>query len=125
MKKVLALLLAAILVFGLMACSTESPVDNSSSDKPAASTNDPKPAETNDDGGDAPEAPKADDSNDAPAAEPYKIGFALQTVEVPVFQRMSNGMEKACQDHGVEYQCMVSNSDTAKHIANILDLLRK
>lgn len=40
MKKALALLLAALLVFGLMACSTESPVDNSGSGTPAASDGD-------------------------------------------------------------------------------------
>ncbi|MCI8524780.1 MAG: sugar ABC transporter substrate-binding protein [Oscillospiraceae bacterium] len=97
-----------------MACSTGSPVDNSGSGTRAASDGDKPAAET----------PK-DDGGVAPAAEPYKIGFSLQTVEVPVFQRMSNGMENACQDHGAAYQCMVSNSDAAKHIANILDLLRK
>ena len=31
-------------------------------------------------------------------AAPYKVGFALQTLEVAVWQRMVNGMEAAAED---------------------------
>ena len=56
-------------------------------------------------------------------AAPYKVGFALQTLEVAVWQRMVNGMEAAAADLGVEFQCMVANSDVSKQIANIENMI--
>lgn len=106
MKKLIALLLALVMVFGLVACTTTSPVDN-----------------TNDAQTDANETEDAGDSGDASSDEPYKVGFALQTLEVAVWQRMVNGMEAAAEDLGIEFQCMVADSDVAKQIANIENMI--
>lgn len=55
--------------------------------------------------------------------QPYKIGFALQTLEVAVWQRMVNGMEAAAADNNIEFECMVANSDVARQIANIENMI--
>lgn len=59
----------------------------------------------------------------ASAEDSYKVGFALQTLEVAVWQRMVNGMEQAAEDLGIEFECMVANSDVAKQIANIENMI--
>ncbi len=53
----------------------------------------------------------------------YKVGFALQTLEVAVWQRMVKGMEQAAKDENVEFKCFVANSDVAKQIANIESMI--
>lgn len=53
----------------------------------------------------------------------FKVGFALQTLEVAVWQRMVKGMEQAAKDESVEFRCFVANSDVAKQIANIENMI--
>ncbi len=52
-----------------------------------------------------------------------KIGFALQTLDVPVWQRMVNGMEAAAEYNDIEFQCMVANSNISNQISNIENMI--
>lgn len=111
MKKIVSFLLVLILALNLAACSTKSPVDNTAGTTTEAA--DPI-ADTNS---------QAADSTTGSSNQAYKIGFALQTLEVAVWQRMVNGMEQAAKDKNVEFQCFVADSDVAKQIANIENMI--
>jgi len=102
MRKWISFLLAAVMMFSFAACTTS-----------------PTTPGTNDGGTNA----DATTSTTNTESDTYKIGFALQTLEVAVWQRMVNGMEQAAKDKNVEFTCFVANSDVAKQIANIENMI--
>lgn len=102
MKRVISILLAAIMMFSIAGCSQE---NAGSSNDGAVDTSDSTSTST--------------ETKDTT----YKIGFALQTLEVAVWQRMVNGMEQAAKDANVEFKCFVADSDVAKQISNIENMI--
>ncbi|WP_205839066.1 sugar ABC transporter substrate-binding protein [Bilifractor porci] len=60
---------------------------------------------------------------DYTAKSNYKIGFALQTMDVDVFNTMSQGMEDEAKKIGVDYTCMVANNDVATQVSNIENMI--
>ena len=98
MKKMLALLLAVVMVFALVACAsgdktpaTEAPA----TETPAATTDDAPAAET----------PAADDSSAATEAPAdFKVGFITLHDENSTYDlNFINAAKEACADLGVEY----------------------
>ena len=54
----------------------------------------------------------------------YKIGFALMTLENPIWQTMVNGMQAGADELGnVEFQVFNGNSDVATQITNIENMI--
>ncbi|MEG0630510.1 MAG: hypothetical protein RR459_06285, partial [Christensenellaceae bacterium] len=82
MKKVLLVALAAILVFGLVACGTPAPA---ATDAPAAATEAP-----------AADAPAATEAPAAPAADagtPVKVAVLLKPLSNEYWSSMKTGVE--------------------------------
>lgn len=57
------------------------------------------------------------------AKEKYKIGFALKSMDVAVWNTMSEGMADEAEKLGVEYTCMVANNDVATQVSNIENMI--
>lgn len=57
------------------------------------------------------------------AKEKYKIGFALESMDVAVWNTMSEGMADEAEKLGVEYTCMVANNDVATQVSNIENMI--
>lgn len=55
--------------------------------------------------------------------EGYKIGFCLQSMDVAVWNTMSEGMKARAEKLGAEYDCQVANNDVATQIANIENMV--
>ena len=99
MKKLIALLLAVVMVLGLAACATktETPAtDTPATDTPAAST------ETNTETKE--EAPAEETTGDA--YDPSKTTLTMATILInhPVLRIVELGFAEACEDLGYQYQ---------------------
>ena len=57
------------------------------------------------------------------AKEKYKVGFALESMDVAVWNTMSEGMADEAEKIGVEYTCMVANNDVAAQVANVENMI--
>lgn len=57
------------------------------------------------------------------AKERYKVGFALESMDVAVWNTMSEGMADEAEKIGVDYTCMVANNDVATQVANIENMI--
>lgn len=101
-KKILAVVLAMAMAVGLIACSS-GPAEVSTQETAKEETAPEESTETND--------------------EAYKIGFALQTLDVAVWERMVEGMQAKADEMGVEFQCLVADSNVATQIANIENMI--
>lgn len=55
--------------------------------------------------------------------EKYKVGFCLQSMDVAVWNTMSEGMQARADELGVDYECQVANNDVATQIANIENMV--
>lgn len=107
MKKAIALVLSVLMLLSLFAgCTTKTETPGT-------------PAQTDDKTTTQP----ADSGKDAAATGKYKVGFALQTLEVAVWQRMVNGMQAAADETGIEFKCFVANSDVSTQISNIENMI--
>lgn len=53
----------------------------------------------------------------------YKVGFCLQSMDVAVWNTMSEGMKAKAEELGVGYDCQVANNDVATQIANIENMI--
>lgn len=95
-KKGLSLLLAGMLVAGMAGCSSKEPTadDNSDAKKTSESEN-----------------------------KKYKIGFCLQSMDVAVWNTMSEGMAAEAERQGADYDCQVANNDAATQISNIENMV--
>lgn len=109
MKKVIALLLACLLIFGMAACSQEKPAEDvpaqngPSADSPA---NEDKPA-------DAP----ADEPAQQPSGElsyDFTIGYSVIGEGNDFLVTVNNGLREACEAKGVELLYAVDDRDAAK-----------
>ena len=100
MRKILAFIMTCILTCSLAACSSTPPAD------PAAETNTEATADA------------------AGETENYKIGFALQTLDVAVWERMVEGMQSKADELGnVDFTCLVADSNVATQISNIENMI--
>ena len=59
------------------------------------------------------------------AKEKYKVGFALESMDVAVWNTMSEGMADEAEKIGVEYTCMVANNDVAAQVANVENMIAR
>ncbi len=88
MKKIIALLLALVMVFALVACVAQAPVEEPVVEEPTTET----PVE------EAPEEPVEED------AEPFKVGFIMLHDENSTYDlNFINAAKAACEKLGVEY----------------------
>lgn len=55
--------------------------------------------------------------------EGYKVGFCLQSMDVAVWNTMSEGMKARAEELGADYDCQVANNDVATQIANIENMV--
>lgn len=62
------------------------------------------------------------EENEKPG-EGYKVGFCLQSMDVAVWNTMSEGMKARAEELGAEYNCQVANNDVATQIANIENMV--
>ena len=108
MKKLLALLLALVMVLGLVACGAKD--DAPAADAPAA---------------DAPaaDAPAADAPADAPAAKSYKFGLMMSAETDEAALSIRSGVVKACEAAGVELIIGSNQGDHTKTPAVLETLL--
>ena len=101
MKKLIALLLAVVMVLGLAACATktETPAtDTPATDTPAASTETETKTETTE------ETPAEETTGDA--YDPSKTTLTMATILInhPVLRIVELGFAEACEDLGYQYQ---------------------
>lgn len=97
-KKMLALVMAGLMVVGMTACSVEG-------DK--AASNNKKDAETSADG------------------EIGKVGFSISTLNNPFFVSMADGAEAKAKELGVDLTIVDAGNDPAKQSSDIEDLIAK
>lgn len=55
--------------------------------------------------------------------KPLKVGFALMTLENPIWQTMVKGMESGAKEAGVEFQVFNGNNNAATQITNIENMI--
>lgn len=55
--------------------------------------------------------------------EGYKVGFCLQSMDVAVWNTMSEGMKAKAEELGAGYDCQVANNDVSTQIANIENMV--
>ena len=110
LKKAVCLALALTMTAALAGCSSK---PETPAEAPAES-----PAAEQEESAEAPEASK-------PAAEgqTWKVGFALESMDVAVWNTMSEGMAAKAEELGVDYTCMTANNDVATQIANIENMI--
>ena len=107
MKKMLALLLAAMMVVPLAACGNDAPAEEPKEDAaPSEST----------------EAP----SEAAPAeGEKVKVGLAVSTLNNPFFVTLAEGAQAKAEEMNVELNTVDAGDDAAKQANDIDDLISK
>lgn len=109
-KKIISVILVLIMMLSVVACSSSKEATNLTKDETNL-TKDDKTSDT------------SANSSETNTDENYKVGFALQTLEVAVWQRMVNGMEEAAKDLGIEFKTFVADSDVSQQIANIENMI--
>ncbi len=67
--------------------------------------------------------PEADAGAKQATNEPYKVGFCLQSMDVAVWNTMSEGMKAKAEELGAAYDCQVANNDVATQISNIENMI--
>lgn len=63
------------------------------------------------------------DVKESSGKDDYKVGFCLQSMDVAVWNTMSEGMAAEAKKLGVEYDCQVANNDAATQISNIENMV--
>lgn len=116
MKKVLALLLAVLMVVGMAACSSK---DDTSAPADTAAPVEPAPA----DAAPADAAPADADASGDVDVSSLKFGYVCMNLANPWFVEVQNGFEAACKELGV--QCMIVDSqyDVDKQVSDIETLV--
>ncbi|MEG1657228.1 MAG: substrate-binding domain-containing protein [Christensenellaceae bacterium] len=97
MKKVLLVALAAILVFGLVACGTPAPA---ATDAPAAATEAP-----------AADAPAATEAPAADAGTPVKVAVLLKPLSNEYWSSMKTGVEAWAKENGITVDVYAAESE--------------
>lgn len=117
MKKIIALLLALVLVLSLAACGN----------KAEEST---PPADDGTSAEDNTQAPEDNTDTDAPAEgegenEPLTIGLSMYTLEYPFYVTMNDAFIAACDAKG--WDCITTNAstDVSTQLNDCLDLINK
>ncbi len=110
LKKAVCLALALTMTAALAGCSS----------KPAVPAETEAPGQTE-------EAAETEAEAEAPASgeagQKWKVGFALESMDVAVWNTMSEGMAAKAEELGVDYTCMTANNDVATQIANIENMI--
>lgn len=96
MKKFLAFLLTAMMVFAMAACSTEEPA-----------------------------APATDEGGEAAAEGNMVVGLSVSTLNNPFFVTLKEGAEAKAAEAGVELIVLDAGDDSAKQTNDIDDLISK
>ena len=108
MKKRIALLLAALMLLAITACSAEKPASESplASQEPAGEVS-------------------AEESTAQPGDQALTIGLSMYTLEYPFYVTMCDAFEAACEEKG--WTCITTNAstDASTQLNNCLDLLNK
>lgn len=104
MKKIIALLLALIMVFTMAACGNQA-ADAPAADAPAADSDQADAA----DDGDADHVP-GDRNGDGT----FTIGFVNRSVSTEFFFQVQESFEKACEERGIRLLTDVTEGDNAK-----------
>ena len=108
MKKRIALLLAALMLLAITACSAEKPASESplASQEPAGEVS-------------------AEEFTAQPGDQALTIGLSMYTLEYPFYVTMCDAFEAACEEKG--WTCITTNAstDASTQLNNCLDLLNK
>ena len=117
-KKILAVLLAMVMVFSMAACG--------SSSKDADTKEETTPEASADSGEDAAEDEAApEDTADSGSAEGIKVGFVVKSLADQYWILVKAGAEKAAAENNVDLTFIAPNSesDVAKQVENIETLI--
>lgn len=93
-KRGLSVLVAGVLILGMAGCSSKDPTIG-----------------------------KGSDTKKSGEKKKYKIGFCLQSMDVAVWNTMSEGMAAEAKREGADYDCQVANNDVATQISNIENMV--
>lgn len=119
-KKILAVLLAMVMVFSMAACG-------SSSNDGAADTKEETTPEASDESGDdaAADERTAENTTDSNSGEKIKVGFVVKSLADQYWILVKAGAEKAAAENNVELTFIAPNSesDVAKQVENIETLV--
>ena len=130
MKKLLALLLAAVLVLSLAACTAPAPAGNDAEKTSEADTQEAE-ADTEEAAADTEEAEAEPEKEEAPAGAEVKVGFIFLHDENSTYDKnFMDAAKAACEAQGVEYiqktgipetnECYEAACDLIDHGCNII-----
>ncbi|MCD8096918.1 MAG: sugar ABC transporter substrate-binding protein [Lachnospiraceae bacterium] len=108
LKKAICCALTIAVVGSLVACSSSS-TSTSSTD-----TTEEETTEATD---------EAEETTETSDGTTWKVGFALESMDVAVWNTMSEGMAAKAEELGVDYTCMTANNDVATQISNIENMI--
>ena len=120
MKKIIALLLTAVMLVGLVACASKT-TDTPKEETTTESTETAKTEETATE-----EEPAAETETPETTEErPLTIGLSMYTLEYPFYVTMCDAFEAACEEKG--WTCITTNAstDASTQLNNCLDLINK
>ena len=120
MKKIIALLLAAVMLVGLVACASKT-TDTPKEETTTESTETAKTEETA-----TKEEPAAETETPETTEErPLTIGLSMYTLEYPFYVTMCDAFEAACEEKG--WTCITTNAstDASTQLNNCMDLINK
>jgi len=105
MKKIIALLLTAVMLVGLVACASKT-TDTPKEETTTESTETAKTEETA-----TKEEPAAETETPETTEErPLTIGLSMYTLEYPFYVTMCDAFEAACEEKG--WTCITTNAST-------------
>ena len=114
MKKLIALMLALVMVFALAACKTS----DESTDAP-----DSQQADTTQDAGAEGETADNEAGGETADGETYKVGFVVQNQTINYFLNVIKGIEDHQAEYGIECQIVDGQSDIEKQITGVENLI--
>lgn len=137
--------MAGAMTLSLCACGSSAATDTAKSDEAAIETATPEETTGNASAEDTTKEATTDDaaaketttertevagtddisalSEDYKATQKWKVGFCLESMDVAVWNTMSNGMADEAEKLGIDYTCQVANNDVATQVSNIENMI--
>ena len=123
MKKIIALLLSALMIFALVACA---PQEKEEAKDKAKDAKEEVKEEVKEEKAEEKADEKADEKTDEKTEDGAKtIGLLVSTLNNPFFVDLRTGVEDKAKELGYELIVLDSQDDSSKELANMEDLLTK